>query len=182
VHFYELEIYDKPLGIPYLRIDDPKSHGYVNLRSNPGEIELLPELIDAPKLREFLLAINAPHSKFQTFGCEKWVSPWSNECLPGFTSRYGSYVDISFADIRHALQQASYDAIISGYRGYGNTKIPHGGVQTGFALRPTMSANGSIKAWWTLEFWNFGIGRSEIEAQTWWSRGIDCFWEFLKLK
>lgn len=50
-------------------------------------------------------------------------------------------------------------------------------VQVIFEIRPAVNVEWGN--WWTLEFWNYGIGQTEIEAEQWWAEGIGCFKRFL---
>ena len=63
-------------GVPYGgadedRPDGSRNFGFKNLRSNPEEIEVIPEAQNVPALKNALRVLNAPESPFFTIGCEK---------------------------------------------------------------------------------------------------------------
>jgi hypothetical protein len=173
-----IKVERKPLGIPYYRPDDEsRSHGYVNLRQQPEAIEDLPELKGCAPLRDFVTALNAEDSPFETLGCEKWMEPWSHEQFPGFVTRHGSYVDIALADKSQCSTPDVYHDLIHAFRAYAQEHPVYDVMHVYFALRPTVSAD---QAWWTLEFWNYGIGRNGADAERWWEEGICYFQGFLE--
>lgn len=93
--------------IPYFDADefDPNErHEYVDLRSNPGGVDDLPELRQASRLKEFLLAINGGGTILRTFGCNYVLFPEETietEDQPQTitTAEAHSYVHVGFADI-----------------------------------------------------------------------------------
>jgi hypothetical protein len=173
----EIQIAEKTLGIPYYRhIDDPKSHRYVNLRQKPDAIAELPELQDCPPLREFVSALNAPPSPFETFGCEKWSQPWSAVEFPGLTVRHGSYVDIAFVDRDLCATPKTYYQLIDRFRQYASVNRTYDVMHAFFALQQAVSAN---QSWWTLSPWIYGIGQTEKEAARWWAEGLNYLLTFL---
>ncbi|MBZ5505811.1 MAG: hypothetical protein LAO78_10020 [Acidobacteriia bacterium] len=174
----KIEILEKPLGIPYSR-DDEGSHSYENLRENPGALDLIPELRKARALHEFVKDLNSHPSIFQSFGCEKWINfGYSHPRVPPeYSFHSGSYVDIAFADLNACRSQQSLLELIDTYRLYGSKCIEHNMVQVMFNMRPTVNFHWGN--WWTLEFWNYGLGRTEQEAEHWWAEGVRCFKQFL---
>jgi hypothetical protein len=177
VHFYpEIEVLTKPLVIPYVR-DTTEGCSYMNLRETPEAIEQLPELRKRKPLYDFVKAINAPSSPFQTFGCETWQSPWSHEQLPGFVTRVGSYVDLTFVDTGLCRSQQALRNLVRSYQLYGQACVEHVAILVGFNLR--LTTNLETDQWWTLEFWNYGVGRNDQEAEHWWAEGLRCFKTFL---
>jgi hypothetical protein len=173
--FPDIEVNEKPLGIPYLR-EDETSHSFVDLRQNPGAIDDLPEPKKRQPLYEFVKAINEPSSQFQTFGCETWEQPWTHPNAPGIVTRVGSYVDIAFANLSLCRNQLLLRSLIKQYQKYGHQCIEYNGCNVEFELRLTVGEPGQ---WWTLEFWNYGIGRNSKEAEHWWAEGMRCFQTFL---
>jgi hypothetical protein len=172
----QVDVNMKPLGIPYFR-DDPESHNYETLREKPTAIDQLPELRKAPALYDFIKEINSSASIFQTFGCAKWQQPWSHPQFPDFPIRSGSYIDIAFADVNRCRTQERLWKLIADYRVYGPSCLAYDTVQVNFEIR--VSVNSDWGNWWTLQFWNFGIGRTDNEADKWWTEGMRCFKTFL---
>jgi hypothetical protein len=167
----------KPLEVPYV-LNESQGHNYENLRDNPGLIDQLPELRQAPALYDFIKEINAPRSIFQTFGCAKWQQPFAHPSVPPeFSLQSGSYIEFSFADVNLCRSQEPLWKMIEQYRVYGPKCIAHSMVQVIFEIRA--ATNAEWGNWWTLEFWNYGIGRTEVEADQWWAEGIICFKAFL---
>ncbi|MBS0366358.1 MAG: hypothetical protein JSR67_11110 [Proteobacteria bacterium] len=173
--FDEISVEEKPLGIPYFR-SEPGSHSYVNLREEPGEIDLLPELTDCPPLRDLVMALNAPTGPFETFGCEKWIRPWADEALPGYRFRFGCYVDLAFVNKEARVTQTFYRRLIEAFRQYAVVHRVYDLMHVGFELRPTISGDAT---WWTLGIWIFGIGRDEADAKHWWQEAVKYMKAFL---
>jgi hypothetical protein len=170
----------KPLGVPYFR-DESQGHNYENLREDRSLIDHLPEPKKAPALYDFINEINSPESIFQTFGCEKWQGPWSHPNVPPeFSLQSGSYIEFAFADVNLCRSQLPLWKLIDEYRVYGPKYIAHSMVQVIFEIRAAINVEWG--SWWTLEFWNYGIGQTEVEADKWWAEGIRCFKEFLLLQ
>jgi hypothetical protein len=175
----KVEIEESPLGIPYFRPkDDLNSHSYVNLRAEPDQITALPELQKSVPLREFVAALNAVGSRFETFGCEKWASPWTHDQFPGFNTRHGSYVDFALCEKLQCGSPDTYFALIEELRSYSAANPIYDVIHIHFTLRKT---GGYDLAWWSLCVWNYGIGRSDKEAEKWWAEGLRYFQTFMKL-
>src|SRR5712664_40501 len=172
----EVEIRQKPMGVPYGRHGDPASHSYVNLRDNPESIDLLPEFRDSIPLREFVRALNMPSSPYQTFGCAKWSEAWSNPLFPDFITRFGSYVDFAFADVSLCGSADAYQSLIAEFREYTVVNRSYDVMHTGFEITPTVNATNQ---WFTLSYYNFGMGRSAAESERWWAEGLSYFQRFL---
>jgi hypothetical protein len=173
----KVEVDAKPLEIPYLN-DESQGHNYENLRENPSLIDQLPEPRKAPALYDFIKEINSPKSIFQTFGCEKWQGPWSHPSVPAeFSLQSGSYIEFAFADVNLCRSQEPLWKLIELYRIYGHRCIAHSMVQVIFEIRPAVNVEWG--SWWTLEFWNYGLGQTETEAEQWWAEGISCCKRFL---
>jgi hypothetical protein len=107
---------------------------------------------------------HAPTSPYQTFGCEKWSKPWSHQKFPGFTTGFGSYVDIALADVSLCATPQSYNEVVDEFREYLKGAATHDGMHVAFEVTPTGGGN---LLWYTLNYWNYGVGRSESEAKQW---------------
>jgi len=78
------------------RPDGSRNHGFKSLKSNPAEIEAIPEAQGITALKNALIALNAADSPFFTEGCKKafgkndsghWVSGYLE-----FAFNYGELV------------------------------------------------------------------------------------------
>ena len=173
--FDEISVEEKPLGISYFR-SEAGSHSYVNLREEPDKINLLPELTDCPPLGDLVIALNARTGRFETYGCEKWIGPWTNKAFPGHGFRQGSYVDLALVNKAACATQGPYRELIEAFRQYAVVHRVYDLMHVGFELRPTVSASA---AWWTMGVWIYGIGRDEAEAKRWWQKAVEYFTTFL---
>jgi len=69
-----LSIRERGKGIPYFgdgvaREDGDANHGFKNLKTNPDELDSIPELAVDPPLKALVAAINAPHTGLFSVGC-----------------------------------------------------------------------------------------------------------------
>jgi hypothetical protein len=174
----EVEVHLKTLGIPYCR-EESEGHNYENLWQNPAAIDLIPEVKKAAALYDFVKEINSPPSIFQTFGCEKWMNTdfSAPNIPPEFHFHAGSYVDIAFADLEMCRTQKATLELIERFR-LRSTKFVDGNTtQVLFEIRNTTNVDWGN--WWTLEYWQYGTGRTEQEAEHWWAEGMCFFKAFL---
>lgn len=96
-----------PIVVPYLRPpDDPQSHSYIDLKKNPEQLTLIPEISEWPELESTLVELNRPLSPFSTIGCEK--------CICG-EGPYGvsGYVQFRLEDLSLAINENSYVRLLS---------------------------------------------------------------------
>jgi hypothetical protein len=171
----ETQVKQSPLGIPYSRSDD-QSHSYVDLKEHPELASVLPELRDAAPLREFVLALNAASSPYETFGCEKWISDYSHEQLPGFTKRKGCYVDLAFVDKTRCSSPKIYSRILDALREQEKANRTYDVMTVHSEFQPSFCGD---NRWWTLSLWMYGIGRNEAEAERWWAECLAYMQRFL---
>jgi hypothetical protein len=71
-----------------------------------------------------------------------------------------------------------YHDLVNDFRTYATANPVYDVMHVHFSFRRTISAD---VAWWTLCFWNYGIGRTDKEAERWWTEGLRYFQVFLKL-
>ena len=90
----ELAPGDPTLEMPWISRDP--AIRYYDLKRNPRIISQLPEVAANPALREFLAALNAPASPFETAKCDSWSSDQMDvEDEPfGAATKFCSYVDV----------------------------------------------------------------------------------------
>ncbi len=174
----EVEVNLKPLGIPYYR-EDSEGHSYENLRQNPSAIDLIPEVKKAAALYDFVKEINSGESIFQTFGCEKWMNTdFSHRNVPPeFHFQAGSYIDIAFANLDTCRTQNAISVLTERYRLHSAKFVDGNMTQVFFEIRG--STNVDWGNWWTLEYWNYGTGQTEHEADHWWAESLRFFKAFL---
>src|SRR6185369_2681298 len=91
-----LKVDHQGMSVPYLRRGDPNSHDYIDLKANPEQIDLLPEVKDWPELKTALQTING-FSGLRTLGCAHWLSPELDEQKRTFVS---SYIQFCFDKLR----------------------------------------------------------------------------------
>jgi len=102
--------------IPYFdanEFDPNERHEYVDLRTDPGGVDDLPEVRQAPPLRDFLLAINGEGTIFRTFGCNYVLFPeetvetdFRTETIT--TAEAHCYLHVGFADIGRCENMDDY--------------------------------------------------------------------------
>jgi len=105
----ELGADDDCLELPWASADGLLR--YFDLKRRP---ELLLEIVEANEnrdLAEFLSALNSANSIFETAKCDTWVSDEiaEEEEIFGATWKFGSYVDIIFADPSEQISLARHE-------------------------------------------------------------------------
>src|SRR6202012_4259957 len=73
---------------------------YIDLKKSPALITQVPEALQYPELRQFLLRINSPEFPLQTAKCDAWPSQeiTVEEEIFNAAHKFVSYVDLVFAD------------------------------------------------------------------------------------
>lgn len=105
----ELGADDDCLELPWASADG--SLRYFDLKRRP---ELLLEIVETHEnreLAEFLSALNSANSTFETAKCDTWASNEiaEEEEIFGATWKFGSYVDLIFADPSEQLSLARHE-------------------------------------------------------------------------
>jgi hypothetical protein len=78
---------------------------YVDLRTEPDSIELVPEAQQFPALRRFLIDLNSQDGPWQTVKCDVWSETIeASENLYGASYALSGYVDIVLAESQAALR------------------------------------------------------------------------------
>jgi hypothetical protein len=90
----ELAPGDPTLEMPWISRDP--AIRYYDVKRDPQIISQVPEVAANPALREFLAALNAPASPFETAKCDSWLSEQMDvEDEPfGAATKFCSYVDV----------------------------------------------------------------------------------------
>jgi hypothetical protein len=101
----ELGADDPTLAVPWSTPDG--AVGYVDLTMNTAAIATLEEVHQFPELGEFLRAVNAPTSHYQTAKCDAWIDTLMDVDDEPYeaTVKCGSYLDVFF---RHPETLASF--------------------------------------------------------------------------
>lgn len=85
--------------VPYPPFDHGnghQNHGYVRIKGRAETALRIPEVVDAPELGAFLIAVNSPDSPIESVGCEKAFFPVEGHDV--LTAQLGSYVDLIFSE------------------------------------------------------------------------------------
>jgi hypothetical protein len=71
---------------------------YVDLKDDPARIDEIPELIDLPELKVFLLRVNRKDLPLQSVKCDAWFSSeiYPEEAIFEAKYKFSSYVDLVF--------------------------------------------------------------------------------------
>lgn len=103
-HSLELGPAAPALEIPW---KDPEGRlHYFDLRRRPDAIEHIPEALEFPALRRFLLAVNSPPSVWQTAKCDVWLDEAEpSENLYDAEFEQSCYVDLVLAEQTAALRE-----------------------------------------------------------------------------
>jgi hypothetical protein len=166
---------EKPIGVPYGRqATDPKSHGYVNLRENPEQIALIPEIHDWPELESTLRELNRTDSPFQTLGCEK-AEIHPNDGSHGVSG----YVDIAFVDLAIAQRWDIHLRLFQIFQQQMVAQWPGEATSVEFVMQPTQWIELQQSSWSFSVWVVVGNCRTETAAKEEWSATLKIVREFL---
>jgi hypothetical protein len=95
-HSIELGAEAPALELPWV---DPEGRlEYIDLRSEPGGVEHIPEAREFPALRDFLIEVNSQQSAWQTAKCDVWAENVdATENLYGANVAQNCYIDLVLA-------------------------------------------------------------------------------------
>jgi hypothetical protein len=173
----ELAHDDPALELPWA---SPEPHGprYFDLRARP---ELLLEVAEAarvPELGEFLSAVNAGPSRFQSAKCDAWYTDELNEEeeVFGAACKFASYVDLIFHEqaLRFALdrhQEFSRELVGLLQRAPEISAAAELAIRRCFFHLPPGSAQMSQPGF-CITLYVFGYGDDEEDARKRWSIGL----------
>lgn len=104
---------DPALEVPWTSEDG--SQRFFDLKSQPELLLNIEETYDNRELADFLVALNSAHSPFQTAKCDTWLTDELDEqdAIFGVPLKYGSYVDVIFADRAQQLDFAANESLAS---------------------------------------------------------------------
>lgn len=164
----------KPLGLPYFRPDDPKSHDFVDLKLELNRIDEIPELRAEPVLHAIARKLNEQGSAFKSTGCERW---YDEEPRPEGAVNYGSYIGFALDCWAFASQEASL-ASIERFGRHVESRPVNENSYGRFEIRATRW-NREGRLGWSLEFWTWGFGADRATAHDAWTAGIKSFGDYL---
>ena len=95
----ELGAEDPTLAIPWAADSGAR---FYDLRLQPELLLYVDEAARYPELGEFLAGVNSPHSALRSAKCDAWFTTELSEAeaIYGAAGKFGSYVDLLFADQR----------------------------------------------------------------------------------
>ncbi len=164
------------MSVPYLRSpNDPNSHSYVDLKRNPDQLSLIPEIRGWPELEWTLIELNRDGAPFSTIGCEKAI------CQDSATGSHGvsGYVQVRLEDLTLAKDEKSYSRLFHRFVQEAQKGWPDNDTFVEFEMQPTASHDRD-EAYWSFTFWLIVRNcATEPEAREKWSRALKFFREFL---
>ena len=159
---------DETLEFPWS--DEASGLRYFDLKRHP---ELLSEIDEAEafaELAEFLSAMNGPSGALETVKCDAWQTGEMNveDEIFGATCKFGSYVDLVFADDSARFSFAS----IEGFAGRLVTllkKVPEIPASAEFLIRRCYFRNEEqMRDGFYMTFYLFGYGEDEPQCRQRW--------------
>lgn len=167
---------DRPLTFPYRRpVIDPNSHSYIDLKKNPDQLRLIPEIRDWPELEHTLVELNRPGSPFSTIGCEKAILQDPTNGLSGVSG----YVQIRLEDLSLAKNPHSYLRLFRAFEERAFAGWPDNDTLVEFEMQPTASDDRD-EIYWSFSFWLIVRNYKTVaEACSGWSKALRFFREFL---
>jgi hypothetical protein len=176
----DLERTNAHTGVPYEPVQRPDGHhnfGYVDLKKEPEKIDSIPELQDAPELKELVRELNDPRSLFRSVGCEKALGPNSH---PVYNCKLTSFVIVVF-EILDWNHEENYNRLFQEFNeamAVPKRMIPDF-TSIQFEIHPvTFNAHQRRAAGLTI--WVNGYGRNEAEAKENWKAGVAVTQEYFK--
>ena len=166
-------------GIPYGgadedRPDGSRNHGFKRLKSNQGEIAIVPEASGITALENALVALNAPASPFFTVGCEKafgkndsghWISGYLE-----FAFNYGELV----------VDAGFYFKLFFLFNQWHWKQKPQVGVQYAFELEGATFLDANVSGFTITAWISAGTYPTKELAQTAWEGALDMLIAFLR--
>jgi len=143
---------------------------YYDLRRNPDLLDQIEEATGNPGLREFLTAVNAPASILASAKCDAWATDeiHPEEEIFGLPKKFGSYVDLVFADSVSRFSFERLEALLKKLAAL-LQRVPDIPASAEFLLRRCRYHEGSdIREGFYVTFYLFGYGDEESKARRQW--------------
>jgi hypothetical protein len=147
---------------------------YYNLKRRPEAVGLVEEADRCPELKEFLAAVNAPTSLFETAKCDAWGTTEINpeEEIFGAPWKFGSYVDFVFTNppARHSFED--HEKLLKAMTDL-LKRVPEIPASAEFLLRRCFFREGeAVREGFYVTFYLFGYGSDEATARHQWGIGM----------
>jgi len=168
----ELGADDETLEMPWAaEADGPR---YYDVKRHPELLLNVVEAQNAPELRDFLLAANAPAGPLETAKCDLWSSTEINpeEEIFGATYKFCSYADLLFSDANSRFSFAQHEQLAKLLTGL-LKQVPEIPAAAEFIIRRCYyhDAEG-IRDGFYITFYLFGYGDDEVQARQRWAIGL----------
>jgi hypothetical protein len=159
----------KVLPVPYWTDGEPDRR-FWNLKREPALATRVAELEGCDELREFVLRVNGPESRFATLGCAHWIKPSEH---PAFRHEAGLYADL-VPDRFEAAERKRWAIDFVERLTERGSRVKDGTTPTIIRLQPQRVAFTALgpRTAWLLSTWVFGAGATEHEAVAARRRGL----------
>jgi hypothetical protein len=160
---------DETLEFPWM--DESGRLRYYDLKRHPEQLRHIEEAQREPALKEFLTAINAA-STLETAKCDAWPSTEINgeEEIFGATHKFGSYVDLLFADEQSRLDFATHEDFAQRLTAL-LRKVPEMPASAEFLIRRCYFRSEPQQTGFYITLYLFGYGNDEAQAHQRWVIG-----------
>lgn len=168
----ELGAEDEILEMPWAAEDGGPR--YYDVKRHP---ELLPNVVEAhnaPELRDFLFAVNAPAGALETAKCDLWSSTEINpeEEMFGATYKFGSYIDLLFSDASSRFSFAQHEQLAKLLTGL-LKQVPEIPATAEFLIRRCYYHDEKgVRDGFYITLYLFGYGDDEVQARQRWAIGL----------
>ena len=166
---------DPALEFPWSSPD--RSHRYVDLPQSPELVSEIPEATLYPELAEFLVALNAPASAWQTVKCDVWLDSELDEAEQIYDAelKFCSYVDLVARDSLARFSFERHEQFVkSAARQFSEDDEPSTACE--FIVRRCWYHDeispSDVMPGFCITFYLFGYGNSEAQARARWSEGL----------
>ena len=144
---------------------------YYDLKRDPTAISQVEEPGQYEELRQFLVAVNSPHSVLESAKCDVWSSREINPEEEIFNAPYkfAAYVDLLFSDEAARMSFERHESLLKELTRVlqGVPEIP---ASAEFLLRRCFyHRDPSVQEGFYVTFYLFGYGQDEAQARTQWA-------------
>jgi hypothetical protein len=164
----ELGPVDETLEFPWAAGDRVR---YYDLKRQPELLALIEEARDLKPLSEFLAAVNAPGTSFETAKCDTWSTTEMNpeEEIFGAACKFGSYVDLLFSDDRR-FSFPAHEKLVKRWTAL-LQRVPEIPAAAEFIVRRCYF-QGEVRDGFYITLYSFGYGEDEAHARIQWAIGL----------
>jgi hypothetical protein len=177
----------KRVGVPYSMPEyrpSSQCHGYVDLKSNPEDIKLLPEIKSGfGELRRMLILLNGRRSLFQTIGCDVSFGPSDT---PIFKRKLTSWFNVVYEPLDWNQSPGNFEGLFRSceefIRSKGGSPDTYGvEFSIGYAtFNDHRIDEHSVICGFHVCVWNHGYGKDSTSARREWAKGINIIYEFFE--